>query len=165
MRRGPGLTPLLPLLTETRRGARRTVAPLIVALLIAAPASARDATLNDLQPLIGRVVLIETDDRPQIVARLVSVADSGIVASVGGVETTFRDREVRTVSADQDSLRIGLYLGAGLGVASAILGAQGLSCSCPAKVAAGAAFSIGAFTALGAFIGKHHHRRVTIYRR
>jgi hypothetical protein len=130
------------------------------------PAAARDSTLHALQQFIGQVVVIETNDRPQVVARLVSADDSAIVATVAGVETTFRNTEVRSIAANQDSMKIGLFIGASVGVAGAILGAQGLSCSdCPGKVAAGAAVSIGAFTALGALIGKHHHRRVTIYRR
>jgi hypothetical protein len=135
-------------------------------LLLVRPTVARDAALSDLQPFIGRVVIIETDDRPQTVARLVSADDSAIVAAVGGTETTFRQGEIRSVAADVDSMRTGLAIGAGVGVAAAILGAQGLSCSdCPGTVAAGAAFSLAAFTALGAFIGKHHHRRITVYRR
>jgi hypothetical protein len=136
-----------------------------VALLTARPAAGRDAGLTDLQPLIGRVVLIETDDRPQIVARLVNVSDSVIVASVGGIETTFRERDVRSVAADLDSTRIGLWIGAGFGATVAILGPQGLSCTCPGQVAAGAVISVAAFTGLGALIGKHHHRRVTVYQR
>jgi hypothetical protein len=149
-----------------RRNARAIVALFLATLLTGTPASARDATLQDLQPLIGRVVVIETADRPQVVARLISVADSAIVASVAGVETAFPERDVRSVMVDQDSLRSGLLIGAGVGTAGAILGAQGVSCSdCPGTVAAGAAFSLAAFTALGGFIGKHHHRRVTAYRR
>ena len=117
-------------------------------------------------PPLQVFVVIETNDRPQVIARLVSADESAIVATVAGVETTFRNAEVRSIAADQDSMKIGLFIGAGVGVAGAILGAQGLSCSdCPGQVAAGAALSIGAFTALGALIGKHHHRRVTIYRR
>jgi hypothetical protein len=153
-----------------RQHSRQTkvlVAALVVAALVASPSSAaaRDSTLHDLQPFIGRVVVVETNDRPQVIARLVSADESAIVATVGGVETTFRNTEVRSIAADQDSMKIGLFIGASVGVAAAILGAQGSSCSdCPGKVAAGAAVSIGAFTALGALIGKHHHRRVTIYR-
>jgi hypothetical protein len=137
-----------------------------LALLIPRPAAAATTTLSDLQPFIGRVIIIETTDRPQVVGRLVSAGDSALVVSVGGVETTFRQGEVRSATADVDSMRIGLTIGAGVGVAGAILGAQGLSCTdCPGTVAAGAAFSIVAFTALGALIGKHHHRRVTVYQR
>jgi hypothetical protein len=137
-----------------------------VALLTARPVAGRDGSLSDLQPFIGRVVIIETNNRPPTVARLVSAGDSAIVASVAGIETTFRQDEVGTVTADMDSMRIGLAIGAGVGVAGAILGAQGLSCrDCPGTVAAGAAVSLAVFTALGAFIGKHHHRRVTVYRR
>jgi hypothetical protein len=145
----------------------RCIVTLVVfALLSAQPAAAAGPTLSALQPFIGRVVIIETNDRPQTIARLVTAGDSAIVASVGGVETTFRRDEVRSVMADVDSMRIGLAIGAGVGVAGAILGAQGLSCSdCPGTVAAGAVFSLAAFTALGAYIGKHHHRRVTVYRR
>jgi hypothetical protein len=144
------------------------VAAVVIAALVASPspAAARESTSHDLQPFIGRVVVIETNDRRQLIARLVSGDESTIVATVAGVETTFRDTEVRSIAADQDSMKIGLFIGAGVGVAGAILGAQGLSCSdCPGKVAAGAVVSIGVFTALGALIGKHHHRRVTIYRR
>jgi hypothetical protein len=149
-----------------RRKPRAIVAVCLAALLTGAPASARDATLLDLQPLIGRVIVIETADRPQVVARLISVADSAIVASVAGIETTFGERDVRSVTADQDSLWTGLLIGTGVGTAAAVLGAQGVSCSdCPGTVAAGAVLSLAAFTALGGFIGKHHHRRVTVYRR
>jgi hypothetical protein len=136
-----------------------------LALLIGRPAAAREAKLGDLQPFIGHVVIIETNDRPQVIGRLVSAGDSAIVATVNGVETTLLPHEVRSVTADVDSMRIGLGIGAAVGVAAGILGAQGLSCSdCPGKIAAGAAFSIVAFSALGALIGKHHHRRVTVYR-
>jgi hypothetical protein len=135
-------------------------------LVVGRPTVAHSAALSDLHPFIGRIVIIETDDRPQTIARLVSANDSAIVAALGGIETTFRQGEIRSVAADVDSMRIGLVIGAGVGVAAAILGAQGLSCSdCPGTVAAGAAFSLAAFTALGVIIGKHHHRRVTVYRR
>jgi len=136
----------------------------ILLLLIAHPVAARGETLSDLQLFIGRVIIIETSDRPRLVGRLVSVSDSAIVASVGGIETPIRQGDIRSVTVDVDSMRIGLAIGAGVGLAGAILGAQGLSCNdCPGTVAANAAFSIVGFTALGAFIGKHHHRRITVY--
>src|SRR5205085_7033787 len=106
-----------------------TVVLTVIALLSARPATARDATLSDLQPFIGRVVLIETSNEPPVVARLIRADDAALVAAVGGIETTFREREVRSVTADVDSMRIGLWMGAGFGVAAGILGAQGLSCS------------------------------------
>lgn len=160
---------LNPILRLARVSAGRTPYPVAVlvwaALLPPASASAREPTLEDLQPLVGRVVTIETNDRPQVVARLISAGDSALVASVGGVETRFAEREVRSVAADVDSMRTGLFIGIGVGVFGAIYGSQGLNCSCPGKTAAGAVFSLTAFPALGAFIGKHHHRRVTVYRR
>jgi len=57
----------------------------ILLLLIALPVAARGETLSDLQLFIGRVIIIETSDRPRLVGRLVSVSDSAIVASVGGI--------------------------------------------------------------------------------
>jgi hypothetical protein len=161
---------VLSRLVVGRRSRKRTsyaiVALGLFTLLVARPAAAREATLLDLEPFVGRIIIIETTDRPQVVARLISTGDSAIVASVAGMETTLRDHEVRTVWVDGDSTRIGLAIGAGVGVAGAILGAQGLSCNdCPGTVAAGAAFSIIGFTALGGLIGKHHHRRITVYRR
>jgi hypothetical protein len=161
-----GVAGAIPSRSRTRRPHPVVALAVVIAMLVVRPTAARDAALSDLQPFIGRVVIIETDDRPQTVARLVSADDSAIVAAVSGIETTFRQREIRSVAADVDSIPIGLAIGAGVGVAGAILGAQGLSCSdCPGTVAAGAAFSLAAFTALGAFIGKHHHRRITVYRR
>src|SRR6476661_8275349 len=80
----------------------------VLVSLIARPGTARGATLSDLQPFIGRVVIIETSDRPQVIGRLISAGDSAIVASVNGVETTLGPHEVRSVTADVDSMRIGL---------------------------------------------------------